>query len=239
MADEHNPERYGETWPQHRINSYLEVCTALKHSVVFSGGWAWHFLSPPGHPEYKHAHNHKDLDLMVPPRTVSSVMSILKGLGFEKVRTKYDGVPSKEDFRRYEKVVGDEFRLTIDFFVKDVPILQVPGGWLVVRPDELLGYYNTIHSSKTAWAVTAARLLFEHGASPEDLIHDPQLMCCPTLDMHFCTKCGWSGQFPEQKNFMVCGGCKKYIPHNMGKPKFRPRPEQMNLARDLLRQVKF
>jgi hypothetical protein len=116
---------------------------------------------------------------MVPPRTVASTMSILHGLGFEKVRTKYDRLPSDEDFRRYEKVVEVEghepFRLTIDFFVKDVPTLQCPGGWLVVRPDVLIGYYSTIHSSKSAWAVVAAKRLLDAGQSPLLLVGDPTL----------------------------------------------------------------
>lgn len=136
-------------------------------------------MSPVGHTEYRHAHDHSDCDLMVPPRTVASTMSILHGLGFEKVRTKYDRLPSDEDFRRYEKVVEVEghepFRLTIDFFVKDVPTLQCPGGWLVVRPDVLIGYYSTIHSSKSAWAVVAAKRLLDAGQSPLLLVGDPTL----------------------------------------------------------------
>jgi len=204
MADPHNPARYGETWKQHRIDAYLEVCTALKHSVVFSGGWAWHFLSPAGHQEFRHAHDHSDMDLMVPPITVQTVMGILQGLGFGKVRTKYDRLPSDEGFRRYEKAVTryvchgkvseephqcfcmtdsgddecftDEFRLTIDFFVKGVPALQCPGGWFVVRPKELLDYYSTIHSSNSCWAVVAAQRLLGAGASEEKLIGHPELL---------------------------------------------------------------
>ena len=238
MADDHNIERYGETWPQYKIDAYLEVLYQIKHFVVLSGGWAWHFLSPKGHVEYKHAHDHKDLDLMVPPRTVATVMSLLQGMGFEKVGTKYDHLPSEEDFRRYEKVVYREnedpegeaegFRLTIDFFVKEVPFLQVPGGWMVVRPDELVSYYSTIHSSKSAWAVVAAKAILEAGGKPEDIVGDPQLGITPLLDVWVCSKCGWSGQFPvKQGNMMVCGGCQEYIPFNHGKPSFRPRPKVM------------
>jgi len=150
----------------------------LKALVVLSGGWAWHFLSPAGHAEMKHAHDHKDLDVMVPPRTVSSVMSVLQATGFQKVGTKYDRLPSAEDFRRYEKVV-DNFRLTIDFFVKDVPVLQTPSGWLVVRPDVLLGYYSKIHSSTSCWAVLAAQRLLATGMAPEALVGDQRLLEAP------------------------------------------------------------
>ncbi len=180
MSDPHNPARYGEKWPQYRIDAYLEAMQPLKALVVLSGGWAWHFLSPAGHPETKHAHDHKDLDLMVPPRTVASVMGVLRGNGFQKVGTRYDRLPSAEDFRRYEKLVTVKghapFRLTIDFFVKEVPVLQTPSGWLVVRPDVLLGYYSSIHSSKSCWAVLAAQKLLAVGLTPEALVGDTRLL---------------------------------------------------------------
>ena len=204
MADPHNPARYGEVWTQHRIDAWKTILEALKPFVVFSGGWAWHFLSPPAHMEYKHAHDHKDCDLMVPPRTVATVMGILQSLGFKKVATKYDRLPSDEDFRRYEKVVTrhichgnvsesphecfclpsddctkDTFRLTIDFFVKDVPALQTPGGWLVVRPDVLVGFYSTIHSSQSCWAVVNAKTLLDRGRDPGDIIENPRLLEVP------------------------------------------------------------
>lgn len=183
MSDPHNPARYGETWPQYKLDAYLGAMQPLKALVVLSGGWAWHFLSPAGHPERKHAHDHKDLDLMVPPRCVSSVMGVLLAAGFQKVSTKYDHLPSAEDFRRYEKVVEVEghapFRITLDFFVKDVPVLQTPSGWLVVRPDVLLGYYSTIHSSKSCWAVLAAQKILAGGLPPESLVGDHRLLEAP------------------------------------------------------------
>lgn len=187
MGDPHNPARYGEVWSQYKIDAYLQAMQPLKHLVVVSGGWAWHFMSPQGHTEFKHAHDHKDLDILVPPRTVSSTMAALRDAGFQKVHTKYDRLPSEEDFRRYEKVITLEkcqglvttlegFRITIDFFVKDVPVLETPSGWLVVRPDVLVGYYSTIHSSKSCWAVQAAQKLLADGRTPESLIGDPRLL---------------------------------------------------------------
>ena len=179
MSDPHNPARYGETWPQYKIDAYLEVLQPLKDLVVLSGGWAWHFLSPAGHPEMKHAHDHKDLDLMVPPQNVGAVMGVLRGLGFKKVGTKYDHLPSEEDFRRYEQVVpclGGSFRLTIDFFVKEVPVLVTPEGWSVVRPDVLLSFYSRIHSSTSCWAVLAAQKLLAAGVAPEGLVGDQRLL---------------------------------------------------------------
>lgn len=181
MSDPHNPDRYGEIWPQYKLDAYLEVLRVLKPHVVFSGGWAWHFMSPSGHVELKHAHDHKDVDLMVPPRTVSTVMQILRETGFEKVTTRYDKLPSPEEFRRYEKVVeveGQEpFRLTIDFFVKDVPTIVCPGGWIVVNPTTLLTFYKTIHSSKSCFAVQAATKIISRGESVlgrNELVEIPQ-----------------------------------------------------------------
>jgi len=126
---------------------------------------------PEGHTELKHAHDHKDCDWMVPPFNVGSVVGLLKAEGFAKVRTRFDRLPSDEDFRRYEKVVEVEghkpFRLTIDFFVKDVPIRQTRSGFLVVEPRTLLTYYSTIHSSKSCFAVQAAAKLLDQGIDPE------------------------------------------------------------------------
>lgn len=185
MGAPHNLDRYGETWPQYKLDACLQAISPLKGFVVFSGGWAWHFMSPEGHVEFKHAHDHKDVDIMVPPRTVSSTMQTLRENGFVKVGTKYDRLPSDEDFRRYEKVVKVEghspFRITIDFFVKNVPVLQCPGGWLVVRPDVLLGYYSSIHSSKSCWAVTAAQQILASGTPPENLLGDARLLTPPKV----------------------------------------------------------
>jgi hypothetical protein len=179
VSDPHNPERYGETWPQYKIDAYLEEMEDLRPFVVLSGGWAWHFMSPPGHVELKHAHDHKDLDIHVPPRKVGLVVGMLKHAGFEKVRTRYDKLPSEEDFRRYEKVIDDgehdPFRLTVDFFVKDVPEREIEG-WRIVEPATLLTFYSTIHSSGSCFAVQAASKLLERGIDPlgrEELVEIP------------------------------------------------------------------
>lgn len=52
----HNPDRYGETYDADWINVNLEVLEKIKPWIVLSGGWAWHFISPP-HQEYKHIHD--------------------------------------------------------------------------------------------------------------------------------------------------------------------------------------
>ncbi len=181
MSNPHNKNRYGEIWPQSRINTSLAELEALKHFVIISGGWAWHFMSPGDHIEYKHAHDHKDIDLFVPPEEVSTVINLLKSRDFEKVWTKYDKLPSKEDFRRYEKRVECEdktsVKVTIDFFVSaEVPYQEI-AGWKIIEPDFLLGLYNSIHSSHTCFAVQAARRLIKQGIDPvarPELVEIPQ-----------------------------------------------------------------
>jgi hypothetical protein len=180
MGAPHNPVRYGETWPQHRIDACLAEIAAIRPWVILSGGWAWHFMSPKGHVELKHAHDHKDIDLFVHPNDVASVMAVLQDRGFSKVWTRYDRLPSDESFRRYEKSVesaGKPVRVTIDFFVRpDVPHREIDG-WRVVEPRFLLSLYSSIHSSDKCFAVRAAAELMEHGHDPvgrEELMQPPK-----------------------------------------------------------------
>ncbi|TPN86942.1 hypothetical protein [Aquimarina algicola] len=171
MGAPHNIKRYGETWPQYRIEYSLKELELFKNIVVLSGGWAWHFLSPEGHTEYKHAHDHKDIDMFVHPRDVAEVMSIMIQNGYKKVWTRYDTLPSTENFRRYEKIITrsdhKSFRITIDFFVREVPYRKVKG-WNIIEPSFLLTLYNNIHSSDKCWAVQAALTLLKKQIDPLD-----------------------------------------------------------------------
>ena len=164
MAAPHNPGRYGELWPKERIEVSLVELDFIKPWVTLSGGWAWHFMSPKGHLELKHAHDHKDIDIFIKPVNVPNVIEILKDRGFEKMLTKYDRLPSAEDFRRYGKTSVSP-RVVIDFFVKKVPTRMV-GGWKVVKPEFLLGLYSNIHSSDKCFAVQAASKLIQQGIDP-------------------------------------------------------------------------
>jgi len=177
-SSEHNKDRYGEVWPQARIDASLAEMEHLKPYVALSGGWAWHMLSPAGHVEYKHAHDHKDIDVFVRPTDVAVVVSTLKAQGFEKVRTKYDHLPSEEDFRRYEKhreVDGKAWRITIDFFVDSHPE-RIIDGWRVIEPEVLLGFYSNIHSSDKCFAVRASVRLLADGIDPQG---HPDLVAIP------------------------------------------------------------
>ena len=179
MGAPHNKERYGELWDQHRVSVYLQEMEAFRDLVVFSGGLAWHFMSPVGHAELKHAHDHKDADWMVPPQNVADAVTRLLERGFTRVWTRYDRLLSVEEFRRYEKVVEAEgekpMRVTIDFFVKDVPSIEVRG-YRVVEPKTLLSYYGVIHSSDKCFAVQAATKLIARGIDP---VGRPELVTIP------------------------------------------------------------
>lgn len=170
MGAPHNIKRYGETWPEFRIRLGLEILEKLKDKVILSGGWAWHFISETGHIEYKHAHDHKDIDVFVKKENVAEVVMMLQEEGFQKVWTRYDHLPSQENFRRYEKTVelenGKLHRITIDFFEKnDLETIDV-NGFTVVKPAVLLSFYRNIHSSDKCWAVTAAKELLQKGIDP-------------------------------------------------------------------------
>lgn len=170
MGANHNIKRYGELWPDYRIEHGLIILEQLKQWIIISGGWAWHFMSEQNHTEYKHAHDHKDIDIFVNPKRVPQVMRVLLEHGFQKVWTRYDYLPSQENFRRYEKTdwleSGKQIRITIDFFESASVETITVNGWTIVEPKTLLGYYSNIHTSDKCWAVTAALKLLKQGKDP-------------------------------------------------------------------------
>jgi hypothetical protein len=172
MGAPHNKKRYGEVWKQDRISLSLLELQFLREFVILSGGWAWHFLSPEGHTEYKHAHDHKDIDVFVDPKHVAEVMYVLHQRNFKKVWTRYDHLQSDENFRRYEKTVetetGKSIRITIDFFVKSAVPSRFVKDWNVVDPTFLLSLYSNIHSSDKCWAVQASIGLLAKNIDPLD-----------------------------------------------------------------------
>jgi hypothetical protein len=170
MGAPHNKKRYGEIWSQNRISHCLIELQFLRELVIISGGWAWHFLSPENHTEYKHAHDHKDIDVFVNPKQVAEVMTVLHQRNFKKVWTRYDHLESEENFRRYEKTVetntGKSIRITIDFFVKSEVPSRIVKGWNIVDSKFLLNLYGNIHSSDKCWAVQASLKLLAQNIDP-------------------------------------------------------------------------
>jgi len=190
MADPHNKKRYGETWDPMLIKSYLWELDSgsgqvLRSYVILSGGWAWHFMSPEGHIELKHAHDHKDVDIFVMPENVPLVIGLLSQQGFKKVPTRFDNLPDNADFRRYEKVTKGGHKLIIDFFTrKDIQIREIQRknlkgtvcAWNVVDPKQLLTFYKSIHSSDNCFAVKAADCLLKIEVDP---VGHPALVAIP------------------------------------------------------------
>jgi hypothetical protein len=77
MAALHNKNRYGEQYDPEEIAAILAEIEAVREYVAVSGGWAWHFMSPP-HSELKHAHDHKDADLFVDPDRLWEMLPLIK-----------------------------------------------------------------------------------------------------------------------------------------------------------------
>lgn len=104
MGDPHNPNRYGERWNPHRLQVLFAELATVKEFGVVSGGFAWHFMSPP-HQEEKHLHDHRDIDLHVTPHLFPALVERLTKRGYTRSRTRFDN-PSGE-FIRFERVVED------------------------------------------------------------------------------------------------------------------------------------
>jgi hypothetical protein len=165
----HNPDRYGETYDINWINTQIEVLVNIRPWIILSGGWAWHFISPP-HTEYKHIHDHKDIDIFVLPENFTIVQLALESIGFYRMKTKYDN----NTFIRYEKIDNDK-KIVIDMFKSKVPFITVKG-WNVVDPTHLLTLYYSVHQSDHCIAVKASRMLIEQGI---DIIDNEELVKIP------------------------------------------------------------
>lgn len=171
MADPVNPARAGETWDPLRISVMEAEIAKLKDLVVVSGGWAWHYLSPAGHTEFKMTHDHKDIDLFVAPADVPLLLTRIKARGYKRIWTRFDG--KTEGFSRYEKVITEDVccgvkvpvKVIIDLFVEAVPSIEANHGVRVVEPATLLSYYGQKHASLYCHAVRAAREIVAAGGT--------------------------------------------------------------------------
>jgi hypothetical protein len=168
MSTPHHPARVGELWNDTRLAVILDEIKAIRDYVVLSGGWAWHFMTPPGHKEFKHAHDHKDVDLFVAPSNVGKLIAVLKSRGYKKSWTRFDRLPGSQDFTRYTKVVemkDETVKVMLDVFVAEVPFVEA-AGFRVVEPKFLLSLYGSIHSSDQCFAVRIASKLLAQGINP-------------------------------------------------------------------------
>lgn len=162
MGDPHNPKRAGELWDEARIAAQLEEIKAVKDIAVFSGGWAWHFMSPPGHRELKTQHDHKDVDVLIKPEDSETLRRMLVARGFERARTQYDN-PSGKFYRMTKYYEGG--KVVFDIFLEPVESVEA-GGFRVVEPRTLLSFYGKKHTSEECLAVQEARKLVARGISP-------------------------------------------------------------------------
>lgn len=151
-------------WDQVRIDEQLQEVEAIRDRVIISGGLAWHLISPP-HKEKKQLHDHKDVDVFVPPanRGFGLLAGLLSSRGFKRARTLYDD-PSGS-FYRFTKYT-DNGKIMFDIFVEDVPSISLDSGYKIVEPKHLLSLYEGTHSSKDCLAVKAATELIEKGINP-------------------------------------------------------------------------
>ena len=165
MAAPHNTKRYGERWNSEDLDALLTEIECVKDLGVVSGGWAWHFMSPP-HEELKHAHDHKDVDIFVPPDKVWMMAQRLGERGYERAWTRFDG--ESDDFHRYVRTIEAErpLKVIFDVFTGDVLSVAAPSGVTVVDPAYLLTLYGVKHSSGQCFSVQIARSLIARGISP-------------------------------------------------------------------------
>lgn len=164
----HNFKRYGEVFDLEHIDNQLKEIEKIKDFIVLSGGWAWHFISPP-HVEYKHLHDHSDIDIFVSSKNFLNVQLILQENGWNRMKTKYDN----NTFIRYEKI--NNRKMVIDMFKGDIPNIEIKG-WKVVEPNYLLSLYNTIHQSDNCIAVQKSIELQKKGV---DIINNETLIILP------------------------------------------------------------
>jgi len=162
----HNPKRYGELYNSQHIDNQIEELENIKEFIVLSGGWAWHFLSPP-HNEYKHLHDHSDIDIFVKPENFTKVQLTLTENEWFRMKTKYDN----NNFIRYEKI-RDGRKMVIDMFKGEIPNIN-SNGWNVTEPNYLLSLYKTVHQSDNCIVVTKSRELIKNG---EPIINSEELI---------------------------------------------------------------
>ena len=168
MGDPRNPARRDEKWDPARVGALESQLRLLfgpsELRAGISGGWAWHFMSPP-HEEYKLLHDHKDVDVIIPPEMAGVLIPRLQEHGYKKQWTQYDS----NKFHRYEKHVsaGAPVKVQIDLFLEPgIELIRYADMWLI-EPKTLLGFYDRKqHTTDDCVAVKAARKLIKTGTMP-------------------------------------------------------------------------
>lgn len=169
MKSKHNILRYGELYDQVHIKDQLEELEKIKNLIILSGGWAWHFISPE-HKEYKHLHDHKDIDIFVRPVDFLMVRTILEDNEFHRIKTKYDN----NNFIRYGKIKNNK-KIIIDMFKYDkkIPYVTARENFVVVEPKYLLTLYKTIHQTQNCISIQNCLELIE---SNEEILNNSKMI---------------------------------------------------------------
>ena len=160
-----NPKRVDEMWDLTRVKAVDAEIKMFPSYIVLSGGWAWHYISPK-HEERKILHDHKDIDMFVPPEKFQELATFLKNHDYQRIWTKYD--KHSTEFYRYEKRVGSDeqsVKILIDVFLKEVPFITM-GIRKVVEPKTLLSFYGEVHTTDDCVAVIAAKQLLARHVNP-------------------------------------------------------------------------
>lgn len=89
MTDPHNFTRPGEIWNPHKLAVRMREIEALREYGALSGGWAWHYLSPP-HKEEKHLHEHRDIDFHVLSERFDELVIAFGNRGYHRKAVRFD-----------------------------------------------------------------------------------------------------------------------------------------------------
>lgn len=161
-----DPKRIDDEWDLVKIKVVDAEIRKFPNYIVLSGGWAWHYMSPK-HVERKILHDHKDIDMFVPPSRFAELVAFLQSWNYERIWTKYD--KHSTEFYRYETHVGEKgtIKVLIDVFLKEVPFIEIPRMNLkVVEPKTLLSFYGEVHTTDDCVAVIAAKNCLARGVNP-------------------------------------------------------------------------
>ncbi|GGA27292.1 hypothetical protein [Okeania sp. KiyG1] len=78
-------------------------------------------MTPENHTEFKHPHDHKDVDIFVKLDNFGELISQFKQQEYEKNWTRFDCLPGSNTFSRYTKFVplaGETVKVMLDIFVE-------------------------------------------------------------------------------------------------------------------------
>lgn len=171
-----------DRWDASRLAVFEQELRDLSEAlpVVVSGGWAWHLMTPAGHVEYRHAHDHRDLDLFLDPRFRDDAMNTLRRMGYIQSWTRFDSSAltssvgsSPRPFSRHVKdALRDDryYKVTVDLFLEPIAVREIQAPWgrsiRVVPPARLLELADSQSPAAACLSARIARDLLARGLDP-------------------------------------------------------------------------